>query len=382
MPSFDWLGSLLGGVGGYLGSKGQDTSTSTTGVAPEFSGLANSVAQRGQEIGNMPYNPYGYNRVSDFTPYQFAGMDMAADRAANNTLPAEAQNALSGMFASNGGYGGGPSFNPYMGQTASSGANRWEGRTTDVGTNPYAGSNPFLENSIQNTMGDMAQTYNQSVAPTMAATAYKSGSFGNTGQSEMETASRDQLQRNLGRVSGDMRMQDYGMQQGLAEAGLNRSVGTQLADYGRNAGLAEGGLNRSMQGQLADLSRNAGLYESAMNRDQNSYDSAMGRMMSGLGMAGNINSLGYDASNRMMGIGAQMQGQGQNVLNSQYDDFQQAQNWPFRTYDAMMAPFSTRAVGSSTTGSSAAGNPWAGAMGGAMLGNNIWGQMFPQQAQP
>jgi hypothetical protein len=406
MADFDWLGSLIGGAAGYFGNKGSSQTTTTSQqVSPEFQPLAKAVAGRGMELGNMPYSPFGYNRVSDFNPYQYAGFDMIANQANNSRLPQQAEAALGGVLGGGaqspqmwnpyiGAQSNTGSMNPYMGASVSTGGNPWEGKTTNVGSNAYAGANPFLEQNIQRTLGDMTTSYNQNVAPTMAATAFRSGSFGNTGQQEMENQSRDMLQRNLGSTAANMRMQDYTTQQGLAEAALNRSVSTQLADYSRNAGLAEGGLNRSMQGQIADLSRNAGLYESAMqramtgsmadlsrssglyesgaNRAMSGYQADMGRMMQGLNMAPSIYGMGYQPAQAMLGIGGTMQQQGQNVLNSMYSDWQDAQNWPFKTYDAMMAPFG-RASGGQTTTRSPGGNAVAGLFGGAMLGNKMFG---------
>lgn len=290
---YDWLGPLIGGaLGGYGSSQG---TTQTQGVAPEFQPLANAVSQRGMEIGNMGYTPYQGNLVAGFNPYQYAGFDMAAQRAMRSGgLNQQAESSLGQTLGGN-----------YLGSG-----------------NPYAGANPYLEQNIQNTLGDVAKTYNQTVAPTMAATAYKSGSFGNAGQAEMEAASRDQLQRNMGRISGDMRMQDYGRQQDMWQQERNR-------------------------------------------------------MMQGLSMAPSIYGLGYAPSQYLQGIGGAMQAQGQKYLDADYSQFQQAQQWPFKTYDAMLAPFSTRAVGSSTTESS---SPWAAALGGAMIGQRLWGAPSPTRA--
>ena len=303
MAEFDWLGSLIGAGAGYFGSHGNSTETQTNSVSPEFSPLAQSVAQRGQQLGGLAYTPYQFNRVSDFSPYQYQGFDMAANRATSGNLPQQAEAGLSKTLG---------------GDFLGSGAK-----------NPYAGANPYLEQNIQNTMGDMTKAYNQNVAPTMAANAYQSGSFGNSGQQEMENTSRDMLQRNLGRVSSDMRMQDYGMQQGLAESGLNR--------------------------------------------DQAGFNAERNRMMQALGMAPGIDQLGYSGANQLMGIGGTMQQQGQNVLDAQYGEFQNSQQWPFKTYDAMMAPFGRGVAGSQQTTSTPNGNPVAGLFGGAMLGGQLGG---------
>ena len=333
----DLIGPLIGGIGGYFGSKGGNTTTQTSQVAPEFSPLASAVAQRGMDIGNMPYNPYTGSLTAGFNPYQNAGFDMTANRATQGYgLPQQSEQALSNVLS---GASTGPDrYNPYADSV------------TSVGTNPYAGANPYLEQNIQNTLGDMTRSYNQNVAPSMAATAYKSGSFGNTGQAEMEAQSRNQLQQNLGRVSGDMRMQDYGMQQGLDESDIQRRANAQAADYSRNAGTY------GQQNQL----------------NQYGYEAGQSRLMQGLGYSPSIYGLGYQPAQQMLGIGGTMQQQGQNDLNAQYGQFQQAQNWPFKTYDAMLAPFSTRAVGGTQTTTAPGGNVAAGVLGGAMLG----GQLF------
>ena len=334
------MGALIGGgmslLGGMMDSG--SGSTQTASVAPEFQPLANQVAQRGMQFGEMPYTPYPYNQVADFSPYQFAGMDMTADRAMNSSLPQQAEQALGGVLG--GGNWMGEQYNPYA------------DAMTGIGRNPYAGANPYLEQNIQNTLGDVTKTYNQTVAPTMAANAYQSGSFGNSGQAEMEAASRDQLQRNLGRISGDLRMQDYGMQQGLAESDINRRMGA----------------------QQQDLSRNAGTWQQMMGLNQQGFDTAQGRMMQGLGLSPSVYGLGYAPAQQMMGIGGTMQQQQQNVLDKQYGQFQDAQQWPFKTYDAMMAPFG-RASGGQTTTTGPAQNPVAGLMGGAMLGNQMYKSM-------
>ena len=132
----------------------------------------------------------------------------------------------------------------------------------------------------------------------------------------MEAASRDQLQRNMGLVSGDMRMQDYGMQ-------------------------------------------------------QNMFQQERNRMMGELGQASNIYGLGYQPAQQMLGIGGTMQQQGQNVLNDQYSSFQDAQNWPFKTYDAMRAPFG--GVNPGGTQTQQGGSPAAGLLGGFMAGRKLFG---------
>jgi hypothetical protein len=270
-----WIGPVVGAVGGMIMNSGSDSSTVQNSVPPEFSGLASQVAQRGAEFGNMPFNPYPYAQVANFNPYQFQGFDMGANQAMSGQLPGQAGGLL--------------------GQTLNG---------------DFLNNNPYLNKAIDQTLGDVTNQFNTTVAPSMAATAMKSGSFGNTGYQEMEQNQRNQLADRLGGISGNMRM--------------------------------------------------------------GAYEAERGRQMGALQMSPNINSLQYQPAEYLQGIGSTMQQQGQNELNSWYNQFQQAQEWPFKTFDAMMAPFG-RNIGSQTTQTGPAGNPVAGLMGGAMMGNKFKG---------
>lgn len=289
-----WIGPVIGGVVGLMNSDSGGGSSVQNSVPPEFSALASQYADRSSQIGALPYSPYPYSQVADFNPYQYMGFDMSAQNAMGNPLPGQAQQALSGQLT---------------GQQA---------------TNPYAGSNPYLEGVIGNTLGDMSNQFNMNVAPTEAANALRSGSFGNSGLAQRQDQNRYDLGKAMGQVSGNMRFQDYTTQQGLAESQLNRNQ--------------------------------AGMFNA-------------------VGQAGNIYALGQQPGQTMQGIGGTMQQQGQNVLNAQYGQYQDAQNWPFKTHQAMGAPFGQN-IGSTQT-TSQQGSPVAGLLGGAMLGNQI-GRSFQQ----
>ena len=372
--SIPW-GSVIGGAAGYTGA-GPDTTSQTNSVSPEFRPLAITAAQRGMDIGAMPYQPYEGNRVAGFTPDQFAAMDLTRNWATNNPLPGQASNYLGGMLQ-NGGAMAPQAPNPYMGGSATVGSNAWEGKTTNVGTNPYAGANPYLEQNIQQTLNDMTRSYNQNVAPTMAATGYKSGSFGNTGQQEMENESRNMLQRNLGSTSANMRMQDYGMQQGLSEADITRRMNAQLQDYARSGSYAEGAANRATTASMADLARNANIYESGANRYSSDWNAAQNRGLTGLSMAPSVYGMGFTGANALGNSGAAQQGQAQNVLGSQYQDWLSAQQWPFQTGNYMNNVINGGGAGGTQTTTSPGTNPWAGMIGGGLLGSQLWNYPRP-----
>jgi len=190
--------------------------------------------------------------------------------------------------------------NPYIGATsqgiagvgnvgtATAGANPYIGQTTQgvnyqasqgAGANPYAGQNSYLNGAIDANAADMTRNFNRSVMPQIDRMAQQSGSFGNTGvQGVQQDAFRD-LNNSIGNMSNSMRMQDYGMQQGLAENSLNRTQ----ANNQFNAGnlLNAGQFNSSLQ--AGDLNRNLGATAQA-----------------GMFNAGQINDMGkYNAGNTL-----------------------------------------------------------------------------------
>ena len=140
--------------------------------------------------------------------------------------------------------------NPYIGQTTQ-GVNYQAAQ--GAGTNPYAGSNPYLQSAIDANAADMTKNFNQSVMPQIDRMAQQSGSFkhGRSG----DAAERIQRPgKNIGNMSNSMRMQDYGMQQGLAENQLNRNQALNTF----NAGNAFQGQQFNSGLQAGDLSRNLG----------------------------------------------------------------------------------------------------------------------------
>ena len=122
-------------------------------------------------------------------------------------------------------------------------------------SNPYAGSNPYLQQNIDSALGDVTRAYNMTVKPQQAQSAVRSGSFGNSGLAEMQAEQQRQLAQELGRVSSGMRMQDYAQQQQLAESAADRALQAQQASVQANLGYGNLDLTRQQVGQQYDLAR-------------------------------------------------------------------------------------------------------------------------------
>jgi hypothetical protein len=141
--------------------------------------------------------------------------------------------------------------NPYLGQQTQQVS--YQGAQS-AGTNAYAGSNPYLTQAIDQAGADTVRNYNLAIAPQRDRQMAMSGSFGNSGVQQMQLEDQRNLGTTLANQASGMRMQDYGMQQGLAENALNRQQGLNQFNAGNQlqAGLANAGFN------AGDLSRNLG----------------------------------------------------------------------------------------------------------------------------
>ena len=93
-----------------------------------------------------------------------------------------------------------------------------------LGTNPYAGANPYLDQSMDNVSRRMTDDYkNGTAAQTMGQFA-QAGAFGGSAHQQFTESQNRAFADSLGQTLGNMQMQDYTTQQGLAENQLNRNL--------------------------------------------------------------------------------------------------------------------------------------------------------------
>lgn len=223
-------------------------------------------------MATNPYAQFGLNQIDIPGAGGFAG-------AQTNT----ATNPYIGMQSGqiNAPQGVGTQYagsNPYLGQTTQ-GVNYQAAQ--GAGTNAYAGANPYLSQNIDATLGDMSRQFNMTAAPAFDRMQQQSGSFGNSGVQQMQGQAYADLAKQQGQVASNMRMQDYGMQQQLAENALNRTQQLNQFNAGNqlNAGLANAGF------QAGDLNRNANMFgqQSMFNAGQGNQ---MGQFNANLGQRG------------------------------------------------------------------------------------------------
>lgn len=178
-------------------------------------------------------------------------------------------------------------------------------------------SNPYLEQSISDSLGDTTRAYNMTTAPAYTSAMVRSGSFGNSGVQQMQGEAERQLQTSLGRQANDMRSNNYQFDQ-------NFDRGVYNDQFGQNQQTIATGMNL-MNFQNQNNMQNLGLGTQIQNTPMNYYQ----------GFANTANSLG--------------QGYGTSTGNTQQ-----------------------------TGGGS---SPLTSALGGAQLGSSLWNSWFPSTGQ-
>lgn len=154
-------------------------------------------------------------------------------------------------------------------------------------------TNPYLDAMVKKAQGSVAESFNTMAKPQLEAAMRNSGSFGNSGY-------------------------DQAMQ-------LQRKAAAQ---------------------QMSDIATQ--MYGNAYGQDQ-------ANRMQAIGMAPTFGDAPYRDASQLLNAGQIMQDQSQNKLDFGYQQFQEAQNKPYKDLAAMSGVFGTNLGGSSTTTQSGGG---------------------------
>lgn len=182
-----------------------------------------------------------------------------------------------------------------------------------VERNKYAGQNPYLGQMIQDAQSDVTGAYQNSTLPNLLSQFSGAGAFGGTAMQQALSQSNQDLAGQLGRVSTNLRAADYQNQQQLDESYLNRQ-------------------------------------QQAWGQDQ-------GNSLSALGMAPGLNDARYSDARALMNIGQQQQNLWQSALDTDYEDFQNAQNWDANRLGVLTGALGALQGGAGNTSSSTGPNP-------------------------
>jgi hypothetical protein len=251
-----------------------------TGFAEEIEPFATRLlgqAQLATDTELNPYMQYMRDRQAQFTPLQQQSFENAGlMQTAPQLKDATALTGMAGLGALNTQY----SFNP----------------ANFNATTAQSMMNPYMQNVVERQQQD-AQRQSDIARQTQGAQAARSGAFGGSGDYLM----RGQMAGNLARQKGDIQAQ-----------GLNNAYAQAMGQYNTqnqlNAQQQQFGAGLGLQGlQTANQSA-----QNLANIGQTQYGQNLGLL---------------DVQNK---FGAQQQQQMQNQLNTEYQDFLNYQNYPYK----------------------------------------------------
>jgi len=221
-------------------------------------------------------------------------------------------------------------------------------------TNPLLGmDNPYLNQAISNAQGDVTRNYQNVISPQISAMERGAGAFGNSGMQQYRQQSAQDLEKQLGNISTNMRMQDYGLQAQLGESDVAR--------------------------QLQAAQGNAALEEAMRGRQQGAYGDERGRQLQSMLFAPQFAESDYRDAQALLGTGDVLKNQQQSGLNYDYDQWLAQQQWPYQQLDVLANAIRTSMGGGGSTVTSSPNayqsSPTAGAIGGGLAGYGIADQM-------
>lgn len=250
-----------------------------------------SFFNRAQQIGNSSYQPFGQSTQVEANPWQTQGWQAAFNRGMQGAPEVSAaRQQMTGTIQ-----GQGFQSNPYL-----------------------QGENPFLQQTIDSTLGDITRNYNLTTAPAMTTANARSGSFGNAGLAQMQAEQQRALAQELGRASGNLRFADY-----------------------------------QQRSQLYDAERN--------------------RQQQAMLNAPNFANVDYTDIQAMQQAGGALQGQQQAERTADFNQYLDAREWPFKTFGAWGQAMGTGGGQAAQTYPQAnkGANVLGGALAGAQLGNSL-----------
>lgn len=329
-----WVGSLIGGgLGALAGSQDMTSTTNQAGTSNQTgtTNLTSTTAPSQQyldavapQIQNLQNYAGGSSQFGVSNPQEQAMLGYlqsgaAPVNAATNSQMGNVQNLVN---SATGGY--------------------------SAATNPYATpNNPYTQALVQNANNELTRAYNSSIAPKFSS----GSSFGSSGLGFAEVNALNDLQKNLANQTNSLLYQDYNQAANLAE---------QYA--GRSDAANQFGANASLQG--------AGLLGSLGAND-----------------ASQINNVALNNANRYLTAGSTLGSYGVNMANLGLQSQEQAALDAYRRATAGNSLFGLN-LGNTTTQSgtttqngttnqvnttTAPGNAWTGALGGAILGGQATG---------
>jgi hypothetical protein len=300
---------MCGGGGG--GGGGQTEYVWNDETKPYWQG---SLSQAGQLAG-QPYQPYTGQRIANINQDQTDAMGNIRLYASDPTYgvqdPNQAQNAGINQEKATleGQYLQSDPFATYQ--------------------NDYSGtSSPYFQNTLNQGLDDITRSYQQGTAADTTRMFNQAGAFGGSAYQNAVSANQYNLGKQLGNYTQGMMNDQY---------------------------------NRSAQLQEQDLTRGS-----------DAYQQERGRMIGALSPTQNEQNLALGRANAQLSVGDAQRSYNQDLLNQNYNDFTQAQQYPYNELDFLTGLISRSQGGmspnSTTTTSGYSASPFSALVGAGLLG--------------
>lgn len=216
----------------FKGGGGGSTTQTTKVELPDYvDPYAKILMNRAYELSNGTMPVFAGERTAGLNSDQMAAINGIRERALNGAPDINA--ARSGLTSTIQG--------DYM---------------RDSQSNPYAGANPYLDQAIQKTQGDIARNYAAGTGAQTLAQFRNSGAFGGSAMQETQDMQNRALGDALSNAGNSMRMQDYDIQRQIAAQDMDRNNANWNAERQRQMqaiGLAPSLANTDYQNYQALL---------------------------------------------------------------------------------------------------------------------------------
>jgi hypothetical protein len=305
-------------------------------------------------VNANPYMQYMGERVAQFTPLQRQAFTGAQNmQVSPQTQQATDITGLASQAAMN--YG---NYDPAKFSSYNVNAPDLQyfqmGDAERVGTQSFtrpgmaeAYMSPYMQNVVQRQQQDAARQA-AIAGQTQQAQAARSGAFGGSGDYLMRGQARNNLARQQGDIFAQGQQAAYG--QGQQQFNTEQAARLQAQLANQQAGITMGGQNlqaqlgvqqlgagQNMQSQLANQQQMMQAQQLAEQSRQYGAGLGLQGLQTALTGAGQLGQLGNQQYTQGMGInqlqnqyGTQQQQQSQNILNNEYQDFLNYQNYPYK----------------------------------------------------
>jgi hypothetical protein len=292
---------------------GDQTSTTTTKLPSWLEDRYKGLLQRGEDVSNLPYTPYGGQRVAEFTPDQiasFQGIRDASGAFQSDLDKAREQAGISAM--------------PLEGTIGSYDPNSYK-----------AYDDPYQQQVVDATLADINRQ-GEIARRDLDARAGVGGGIGSYGPSDRATLERSEQWRDqsdaTARTIGQLRSQGYSQAQNLAQGQFNTEQNRALAARQNDAGRAAAA---------------AGQY---------------------VGIGGAEQQYGLTGAQAQYGAGAAQQGQEQRGLDTAYSDFLAQRGYPAEQAQYLSSIYRGTPYDTTQTQTASGANPWTQAAGLGIAG--------------